>query len=135
MSPTARRRLTCLIIMLLLTPLGLLCRFVPLGLPQVIVKYGGSFLWAAMVYWLIALLFVRLSPAALGVISLLASTAVEFFKNIHTAALESFRDTFAGKVLLGRYFSFTDIAIYWFAIACAVWIDRTALRRAVEARE
>ncbi|HTV07897.1 MAG TPA: DUF2809 domain-containing protein [Candidatus Aquilonibacter sp.] len=121
--------------MLLLTPLGLLCRFVPLGLPQVIVKYGGSFLWAAMVYWLIALLFVRLSPAALGVISLLASTAVEFFKNIHTAALESFRDTFAGKVLLGRYFSFTDIAIYWFAIACAVWIDRTALRRAVEARE
>ena len=54
MSPSSYRRMTCAAIMLALIPLGLVCRFVPLGLPQVIVKYGGSFLWAAMVYWLVA---------------------------------------------------------------------------------
>jgi hypothetical protein len=125
----------CLIIMLLLIPLGLLCRFVPLGLPQLIVKYGGSFLWAAMVYWLLAFLFARSSSAVLVLIALFVTTAVEFFKRIQTPALDSFRHTFIGKVLLGRYFSYTDIAVYWFAIFCAVWIDRAAVRHTHAYRE
>ena len=33
--------------MLLLIPLGFVWRFVPIGLPYLIVKYGGSFLWAS----------------------------------------------------------------------------------------
>lgn len=47
----AHRRLVSAAVILLLIPLGLLCRFAPLGLPYVIVKYGGSFLWAATIYW------------------------------------------------------------------------------------
>jgi hypothetical protein len=135
MSPTALRRFTCLAVMLLLIPLGLLCRFVPLGLPQLIVKYGGSFLWAAMVYWLIAFLFARSSSAMLGLIALFVATAVEFVKRIQTPGLDSFRLTFIGKVLLGRYFSYTDIAVYWLAIFCAVWIDRAAVRHIHAHRE
>ena len=134
MPPTVRRRLICLAIMLLLTPVGLLCRFVPIGLPQVIVKYGGSFLWAAMVYWLIAFLFARLPSDMIGLIALFISAGVEFLKRIQAPALDSFRNTFAGKVLLGRYFSYTDIAVYWFAVVCAVWIDRTAIRHAQASR-
>jgi hypothetical protein len=130
-----RRRLVCLGIMLVLIPLGLLCRFVPMGLPAAIVKYGGSFLWAAMVYWLIAFLFARQPPMVLGLIALLVSTAVEFFKDIHTPALETFRGTIAGKVLLGRYFSYADIAVYWIAIACSVWVDRTRARHTHAPRE
>ena len=38
LPPSTRRRLTCLAIMLLLIPLGFVCRFVPIGLPYVIVK-------------------------------------------------------------------------------------------------
>jgi hypothetical protein len=32
---------------------GLAVRFVPLGLPPVAVKYGGSVLWALMVFYLL----------------------------------------------------------------------------------
>ena len=135
MTPTVQRRLICLGIMLLLTPLGLLSRFVPLGLPQVIVKYGGSSLWAAMVYWLIAFLFARLPSTAIGLIAFLISIGVEFLKRLHAPALDSFRNTFAGKILLGRYFSYKDIAVYGIAIVCAVWIDQAALRHAQASRE
>lgn len=135
MPPITRRRIICLAIMLVLIPLGLLCRFVPIGLPQFTVKYGGSFLWAATVYWLIAFFFARSSAAVLGLIALFATTTVEFLKLIHTPALESFRNTFAGKVLLGRYFSCTDIAFYWLAILCAVWFDHRVVRHAQASRE
>jgi hypothetical protein len=121
--------------MLLLVPLGLVCRFVPVGLPPLIVKYGGSFLWAAMVYCLIAFLFARRPSTALVLMALFVTTAVEFLKRIHTLSLDLFRDTFLGKVLLGRHFSYTDIAVYWFAILCAVWIDRTASRHIQASRD
>lgn len=130
MPPTARRRLICLATILLLVPLGLLCRFVPLGLPPLIVKYGGSFLWAAMVYWLIAFLFARTSPRSLGLMALVVTAAVEFAKRIHTPDLGVFRNTFAGKVLLGRHFSYMDIGVYWASVSFAVWIDLSAIQRA-----
>lgn len=112
---------------MLLIPIGLVCRFVPIGLPQVIVKYGGSFLWAAMVYWVLAVLLPRLRPLHLGLCATAVAVGVEFFKRVDTPGLNAFRDTFAGKVLLGRYFSYTDIAVYILAIACATWIDHRVL--------
>ena len=33
---------------------GLLLRFAPLGLPSVAVKYGGSMMWALLIYWLLS---------------------------------------------------------------------------------
>ena len=36
---------------------GLTIRFTPLGLPSPIVKYGGSMLWALMIYWIVSALF------------------------------------------------------------------------------
>lgn len=127
-QPPARRRLVCFGIMLLLIPLGLLCRFVPIGLPAGIVKYGGSFLWAAMIYWLLAFLFVRQRSLAVAGSALVLTAAVEFFKKIHSPGLDGFRSTIAGKVLLGRYFSYTDVAVYWVAVASCAWIDHRLLR-------
>ena len=121
--------MTCAAIMLALIPLGLVCRFVPLGLPQVIVKYGGSFLWAAMVYWLVACALPRVEPLTLGLLAAVVATGIEFVKRIQTPGLDAFRDTFAGKVLLGRHFSYTDIAVYVVAIACAAWADGSRVRR------
>jgi hypothetical protein len=114
--------------MALLTPIGLVCRFVPIGLPPVVVKYGGSFLWAAMVYLLVALLLPRLPPVAVGALAASIAVAVEYGKLIHSPGLDAFRDTFAGKVLLGRYFSFKDIAVYCVAILCIASIDHYLTR-------
>jgi hypothetical protein len=36
---------------------GLNVRLAPLGLPNVLAKYGGSLLWALMIYWIVS--FVR----------------------------------------------------------------------------
>lgn len=118
--------------MALLIPCGIVLRFVPMGLPQLLVKYGGSFLWAAMVYLLVALLLPQLQPLAVAVLAGLVAAMVEFAKHIQSPGLDAFRDTFAGKVLLGRYFSYKDIAMYWIAIACALWIDRRLTRDRAE---
>ena len=126
LHPLTRRRVLCLTIVALLIPLGILCRFAPLGLRQVIVKYGASFLWAATIYWFIALLLARRRALSVAIIALVVTTTIEFIKRIQSVQLDIFRDTIAGKLLLGRYFSYTDIAVYWSAILCAMWIDRIA---------
>lgn len=123
MTQTTHRQLTCLAIILLLVPFGLVCRFVPIGLPQIIVKYGGSFLWAAMVYWSTAMLLPAARPLVLAFVAGVVATMVEYLKLLQTPGLNAFRDTFPGKVLLGRYFSYNDIAVYIAAIACAAWLD------------
>jgi hypothetical protein len=125
-NPT-RRRVNCGAALLLIIPLGLLCRFAPLGLPYVIVKYGGSFLWAAAVYWFIAFMAARLQPSRIAIIAIAFSAASEFIKRIHSPGFDVFRATFAGKVLLGRHFSYLDIVLYTCAILCAMWIDNRAI--------
>jgi hypothetical protein len=127
-SRNLHRRLLCAAAMALLIPCGLVLRFVSLGLPQLLVKYGGSFLWAAMLYLLVALLIPQLRPVVVAVLAAIVAAAVEYAKLIQTPGLDAFRDTFAGKVLLGRYFSHRDIAVYWIAILCVLWIDRRPTR-------
>jgi hypothetical protein len=102
---------------------GLIWRFVLLGLPPFLFKYGGSVLWAAMIYWLAALIAPRAQPPHLALIAAAIATAVELFKLVHTPAVETFRLTFAGKVILGRYFYFSDFLAYYLAIAAAAFID------------
>ena len=127
LPPSTRRRLTCLVMMLLLIPLGFVCRFVPVGLPYLIVKYGGSFLWASTVYWFIGYFLARQRPLMLTFISLVVTAAIEFLKRVQSPTLENIRNTFFGIMILGRYFSCTDIAVYWGAILCMLWIDHSAI--------
>lgn len=124
---SASRRLKCVAIILLLIPVGLLCRFVPLGLPYVIVKYGGSFLWAATVYWCIAFVGARSRPEVIALVATVVTTLVEFIKRIQSPGLGTFRKTFAGKVLLGRHFSYIDITVYCCAILCCMLMDKSAI--------
>jgi len=62
---------------------GLTIRFVLLSLPVSIVKYGGSMLWALMIYWIVSALLPSLRPHIAALISAAFATAVEFFK-LHT---------------------------------------------------
>lgn len=121
--------------MLLLIPLGFVCRFVPLGLPYVIVKYGGSFLWASTVYWFIGYFLAWQKPLLLAVISLVVTAGIEFLKLVRSSTLENIRNTFFGIMILGRFFSYTDIAVYWIAILCMLWIDHGLIRHAQASRD
>ncbi len=128
MTSTRNRVLTSIAFMLAATAAGLIWRMAPLHLPWFLYKYGGSMLWAVALYWLIAAVLPRLTPARIALIAALAAAAVEFSRLWHTPAFDAFRLTLAGRLLLGRFFSLKNIAAYWLAIALTARLDRRPLR-------
>ncbi|HEV2646280.1 MAG TPA: DUF2809 domain-containing protein [Acidobacteriaceae bacterium] len=121
MNPRPLPRSLALIV-LTIAP-GLAARFLPLGLPPFVVKYAGSMLWAAMIYWLVSTVLSRTRLPILFLISASLATAVEIFKLYRSAQIDAFRSTLPGILLLGKYFSAWDIAAYWIAISIAAALD------------
>lgn len=103
---------------------GLAIRFAHLGLPPFVVKYGGSTLWALMIYWILSTLLPSWRLIPIAVLSGTLATAVEFAKLYHQPALDAFRLTLPGILLLGRIFSVWDIVAYWLAIAVVTAVDK-----------
>ena len=101
----------------------------PLGLPAFVVKYGGSLLWATMVFLLVGVLLPRLSRMQLATIAMVIAVVVEFSRLVHTPWLDAFRLTTAGALLLGRIFSLWNLVAYAVGIAFGVWIDWLAAMR------
>jgi hypothetical protein len=95
-----------------------------LGLPGLIVKYGGSALWATMVFFLIAIAAPALPRWRIAAISAAIAIGIELFRLVHTPWLDSFRLTLAGAWLLGRIFSPWHILAYGFGMTLAISIDR-----------
>jgi Protein of unknown function (DUF2809) len=120
-SPTVVRIFLCLAII----TLGLSLRRYgfSVGLPSLIVKYGGSILWATMVFFLVALVLPILSRFQIAAIAALIAIAVELFRLIHTPWLDAFRLTLAGALLLGRIFSLWNILAYAVGILLGVLLD------------
>jgi hypothetical protein len=113
----------------LLIAIGLVWRLAPLGLPAFAFKYGGSILWAAMVYC-----FARAaSPSSLvrtaSLIAMLIAVAVECVKLLHEPWLDDFRATLFGALILGRIFSLWDIVAYGVGIVSAATADHLIHRR------
>ena len=102
---------------------GLAVRMAPLGLPAVVVKYGGSMLWAVMIYWIASTALLQWRLPVVGLVAGAIATGVEFFKLYHSPGMDAFRLTLPGMILLGRFFSVRDIVAYWVAIGAAAWLD------------
>jgi hypothetical protein len=109
-------------------------RFVPLGLPWFVMKYGGSTLWAVMIYWVLALLWPRGAPRSLALATGTIATLVELSRLYHSASLDAFRISLPGIILLGRFFSVWDIVAYWMAIVVAALVDAWVVRRIASER-
>ena len=122
--PIMRRSLTSLAIVFVTIPIGIGWRMLPLGLPWFFYKYGGSFLWAVALYWFIATLLPKLYPIALATIATLAALIVEFSRLLPEPTVDAFRLTLPGQLILGRFFSFKNIAAYLLAIFFSVLLDR-----------
>ena len=116
------RRLPLLAATLTVVGAGTALRLVPVGLPPGFVKYGGSILWGAMVYGLVATLWPRPRRRILGLAAVTA-LAVELFRLVHAPALDAFRLTLAGQLLLGRTFSAWNLVAYAAGIGVAVLVD------------
>lgn len=96
----------------------------PLGLPAFVVKYGGSLLWATMVFLLAGVLVPRQSRMQIAAIAVVIAVVVEFSRLVHTPWLDAFRLTTAGALLLGRIFSPWNLVAYVTGIVVGVWLDR-----------
>ena len=117
------RSITSLIFLLITIPIGLAVRLLPLHLPWFLYKYLGSILWAIALYWFLATLLPKLRPRAIATIAILIATLLELSRLIPIAPIDAFRLTFAGKILLGRYFSLKNIAAYILAIVLTATLD------------
>lgn len=94
---------------------GLALRLVPWGLPLWAHHVGGGILWGAMLYLLVAA--VRPSGGSrTAAVAMAIAVAVELLRLHHHPALDAFRATLAGQLLLGRIFS------AWNALSYAVGI-------------
>jgi hypothetical protein len=100
----------------------------PLGLPAFVVKYGGSLLWATMVFLLVGVLLPRLSRAQIAAIAMAIAVVVEFSRLVHTPWLDAFRLTTAGALLLGRIFSLWNLVAYAVGIVVGIWLDSYVVR-------
>ena len=127
-SRYSRSPIVSLVLALVTIAAGLTIRFVHLGLPAVLVKYGGSALWAVMIYVVVSAILGSRRVVWSATLSAVLATAIEFFKLYYVPWLDAFRRTLPGIVLLGRVFSFRDIAVYWLAIALVAVLDLWFLR-------
>ena len=128
-----KRRLTYLTVALACIGLGLLVRWPSLELPREVAKYGGSILWAAMVYFLLRAMVLRWSMAmALAVAAVLVALG-EATQMISIPWFDALRATTLGHLVFGRTFALEDIAAYWIGILVAAvgeWgLERIRARR------
>jgi hypothetical protein len=112
---------------------GMVLRRVPMELPDAIVKHGGSILWAAMIYAIVSTLRGQWSPGQNIAVATVVAFAVELSQLYHQPAIDAFRTTRAGALLLGRVFSVVDLLVYGLAVMLAAIGDR-AMRRWIARR-
>ena len=103
------------------------------GLPSVIVKYGGSLLWGAMVFFLVATAGSRLSRRRIALGAAAIAVAVELFRLVHAPWLDAFRLTLPGALLLGRIFSPWNMLAYGAGIVLGVLLDHWAVGTSAKA--
>jgi Protein of unknown function (DUF2809) len=94
------------------------------GLSAFVVKYGGSLLWAAMVFFLAAMAASQASRLSIALISAAIAVGVELFRLVHAPWLDAFRLTLPGALLLGRIFSAWNMLAYGVGIIFATGLDR-----------
>jgi Protein of unknown function (DUF2809) len=97
-----------------------------LGLPAGIVKYGGSVLWATMVFLLVVITCPRLQGRNAALLSITIAIGVELSRLVHTPWLDAFRLTLPGALLLGRIFSLWNVLAYGIGIIFALLLDQLA---------
>jgi hypothetical protein len=127
-SKALRSRLIYAAATLCVVAAGLLWRRPELGLPPFAAKYGGSVLWGAMVFFAVATLSPTTKLRIVALIAAVIAAGVELSQLVHIDWLDAFRSTTVGALLLGRTFTWWDIAAYWVGIATALAFTRISHR-------
>ncbi len=119
-----RQRKLYAVVIVVVIVLGLLSRRFPNALPAMLGKYPGDALWALMIFFGIGFLFPRLASVRVAGSALAFSGAVEFSQLYQAPWIEAWRETLAGRLILGRGFAWNDLAAYAVGVFIAWVLER-----------
>lgn len=122
-----KARLIYLFILIITVVTGLVSRELS---PAVVPLFVGDILWGLAVFLLIKLIFINKPINFIVIVSLIYTWATEFSQLYHASWIDSIRQTFFGKVMLGETFFIGDIASYTIGIGLGVLIE-LSLRKLV----
>ena len=108
---------------------GLASRRFPARLPPFVATYAGDALWAAMVFWIAAVLFPRAATARLAAVAFGVALLVELSQLYHAPWIDGVRATRLGALALGSGFLWSDLACYAVGAALAAGTDLLLARR------
>lgn len=109
---------------------GLASRRYPAAFPEFIARYAGDTLWAALVFWLLALVWRRTSTRRLAAGAITIALADEVSQLYHAPWVDAIRETGLGGLILGRGFLWSDLVCYAFGVCCAAAVEVILLARA-----
>ncbi len=115
-----RGRLRLLFGMAFVMALGLASRAYPAMFPAVFGKYPGDVLWALLVFLGWRFVFPRAGRLCVAALALGSACAVEFSQLYQAPWINGVRGTVLGHLVLGRGFSWWDIAAYAVGVALGV---------------
>ncbi len=118
-----RSRVVCAALTMAIVVLGLGSRRYASQLPAFVATYAGDTLWAAMVYFLAAMLAPGAPVRRLATMALATSVAVEVSQLAHAPWLDALRATRLGALVLGQGFLWSDLVCYAVGVCLAALLD------------
>ena len=122
-----RARATYVVLALVTIALGLLVHRRGAALGPVMRDVLGDALWAVMIVWWLGALAPGAERWRRAGAALALCFAVEFSQLYHTPALDAFRATAVGHLLLGNGFDPRDLAAYTLGVVGAVLLESALL--------
>lgn len=119
-----RTRVKYLLAVLVCIMLGIGSRMNTSALPDFVVKHFGDALWAAMIYFGVRALFIRMLTMKALLISLGFCFVIECSQLYQAQWIINLRDTLFGGLILGKGFLYADLARYIVGAIAAYALDR-----------
>ncbi len=91
---------------------------------SIIPLWVGDVLWAAMIYFILRFFYTRALARAIATGSISISYAIEFSQLYKAPWIDSLRQTFLGRMVLGDTFLWGDLLSYSAGILLAILLDK-----------
>lgn len=105
-------RLTYLLLVSIIIPIGLATRKIPSLFPSFIAEFGGDTLWATLFFLLIRIAVPQWSRIKTAGVTYLFGVLVELSQLYQASWIVELRHTFVGQMLLGQGFLWSDLLCY-----------------------
>ena len=130
-TATIRSRPAYLTLAVAAIAMGLASRRFADAFPEAVRLYAGDVLWAAMVYFVGAVIWRRATVARLAAGTLVFSLLIETSQLYHAPWIDAVRATRLGGLVLGYGFLWSDVVCYAVGVGLAAGIDGVLRRRLV----